>query len=110
MKLALKAPQGVLCAGVILYVVCLWGDCPQLTDKGYFLAVLVLGVFTVLTYQRLSGKEKDEGRFAGLCRFVLLLATGLMLVGIWNLPLSLTEKGLSVLAWFAAMYGAARWR
>lgn len=110
MTLALKAPQGVLCIGVFLYVVCLWGDCPQLTDKGYFLAVLVLGMFTVLTYQRLSAKEKNEERFAGLCRFVLLLATGLILVGIWNLPLSLAEKGLTVIGWFAAMYGAARWR
>ncbi len=61
MKLALNAPQGLLCAGVILYVVCLWGDCPQLTDKGYFLAVLVLGVFTVLTYQRLTGKRRTKG-------------------------------------------------
>lgn len=110
MNLALKAPQGVLLTGVLLYVFCLWGDCPDLTDKGYFLAVLVLGLFTVLSYRRVSKEERGECCFAGLCRFILLLSTGLLLVGVWNLPLSMAEKGLCVVAWFAAMYGAARWR
>lgn len=110
MALVLKSPQVMLVIGVILYVFCLWDDCPFLTQKGYFLAVLVLGLFTVMTYQRLSEKEKSEDRFAGLCRFMLLLSTGLLLVGVWNLPLDLAEKGLCVLAWFVSVLGAARWR
>ncbi|MEO3991485.1 YiaA/YiaB family inner membrane protein [Pseudocitrobacter cyperus] len=108
MKLTLKIPQAALFIGLILYVFCLWRDCAELIDKGFFMAVLSLGLFAIAVYKRLPETEREASRFSGVCRFMLLLAAGLLLVGVWNLPLNLAEKGLCVAAWFVAMYGAAR--
>jgi uncharacterized membrane protein YiaA len=110
MALALRVHHGVLVTGIVIYTLCLWGDCPQLTDKGYFLLILVLGLFAIVAYRRLSDHGSEDTKFATLCSFVLLTTTGLLLVGIWNQPLPLVEKGLCAVAWFASMYGAARCR
>lgn len=104
MRSSVNAPQFAFIGGMLLYLLCLWRGCPQLDDKGYFLAVLVLGVFTIVAY-----RQTMETRFTALCRLVLLLASGLLLVGVWNMPLSLVHKGLIAAAWFACLYGAAGW-
>jgi Predicted membrane protein len=108
MKRTVSFPQGALCVSSAIYIFCLWGSCPQVTDKGYFLLVLILGLFTIVARRQPSVCADDGSTFASLCQFVLLLTAGLLLVGIWNLPLHLAQKGLSVAAWFAAMYSVAR--
>ncbi|VFS61707.1 Inner membrane protein yiaA [Kluyvera cryocrescens] len=45
MRDILKSPRLALIVGVLLYLFFLWRACPQLEDKGYFLAILTLGIF-----------------------------------------------------------------
>lgn len=102
MRDIVKSPRIVLIFGVLLYLFCLWRACPQLEDKGYFLAVLVLGSFAIVAHRQAVTQQ-----FERLCGLMLLLAAGLLLVGVLNMPLALAYKGLSVLAWFACMYGSS---
>lgn len=104
MENIITLPRLALSMGILLYLVCIWLGCPQLEDKAYFLAMLVMGVFAIA-----ANRQAADARFAGQCRLVLLLASGLLLVGVWNMPLALTYECLVVAAWFACMYGAALW-
>ncbi|MFV0261692.1 MAG: hypothetical protein ACK5JN_04560 [Kluyvera sp.] len=99
-----KSPRSALIAGIVLYLICLWRGCPHLEDKAYFLAIWVLGIFAIAAH-----RQAAQASFAALCRLVLLLTSGLLLVGIWNMPLALAYKILAVAAWFSCMYGAALW-
>ena len=104
MENIIKLPRLALNGGILLYLLCLWRGCPSLDDKAYFLAMVVLGLFAVVAH-----RQAANARFAELCRLVLLLASGLLLVGVWNMPLPLIDKSVIVAAWFACMYGAATW-
>lgn len=104
MRTIITSPRLALNGGILLYLACLWRGCPQLDDRAYFLAMLILGFFAVVAH-----RQAAQARFAALCRMVLLLACGLLLVGVWNMPLALIHKAPIVTAWFACMYGAAMW-
>lgn len=98
----MRTPRLIFILGALLYLLCLWRACPQVDDKGYFLSVLVLGIFAILAHQQTSCS-----RFATLCRLVLLLASGLMLLGVWHMPLAPTYKAFVAATWFICMYGAS---
>lgn len=99
-----RSPCVAFIGGILLYLICVWLGCSQLDDKAYFLAMLILGIFAIVAY-----RQATQAQFATLCRLVLLLASGLLLVGVWNMPLALLSKSIVVAAWFACMYGAALW-
>ena len=98
----------MMIGGALIYLLDIWLSCPQLSDKGYFLAALVMGMFAVLTHRRATGDSDfgDDG-FVSLCRLVLLLALGLLLVGVRNAAIGWGEKGVFVAAWFICLYGVA---
>lgn len=102
MRDIVKSPRLALIAGILLYLFFLWHACPQLEDKGYFLAVLTLGIFAIVAHRQAASPQ-----FERLCGLMLLLAAGLLLVGVLNMPLALAYKGLSVAAWFTCMYGTS---
>ncbi|HCB1498463.1 putative membrane protein YiaA [Klebsiella oxytoca] len=98
----------LMAIGGLVYLVGIWRTCPQFSDKGYFLGVLVMGIFAMLAHQRTMQEErkKDDG-FASLCRLVLLLSVGLLMVGAWFVPTGWDEKIIYVAAWFVCLYGAS---
>ncbi len=61
--------------------------------KGIFSACWMVGMFAVLAHQRASQwREQDDGLWIALCRLVLLLSVGLLLVGAWYVPADWHEK------------------
>lgn len=100
MRDIVRSPRVVLLVSLLLYFFCLWLMSPQLEYKGYLLAILVLGVFAIVAHH-----QSTTPWFARLCHLMLLLAAGLLLVGVWNMPFAIIYKVLSVAAWFACMYG-----
>jgi len=100
MRDIVKSPRVVLLLGLSLYIFCLCLTCPQLESKGYLLAILALGIFSIVAYY-----QSTTAWFARLCHLMLLLAAGLLLVGVWNMPFTIIYKAISVTAWFACMYG-----
>ena len=84
--------------GALVYLVGIWRTCPLFSGKGYFLGVLVMGMFAVLTHQRTAQEAQRDGDFISLCRLV---------VGAWFVPAPWREKSIYVMAWFVCMYGAS---
>jgi uncharacterized membrane protein YiaA len=78
-------PRLLMSIGALVYLLGIWRTCPLFSGKGYFLGVLVMGMFAILAHQRTMEEAPDDG-FASLCRLVLLLSVGLLMVGAWFVP------------------------
>ena len=105
MKTTRLLPWILFLSGALIYVIGLWQACPLLSGKGYFLGVLITGMFIVYAYQRdVKRGLMDEG-FASVCRMVAQITSGLLLVGLWNAPLSLVERGAYLAAFCLCISG-----
>lgn len=51
-----------LVGGIVTYLLGLWNAEMQLNEKGYYFAVLVLGLFSAASYQRLFGTSMKAYR------------------------------------------------
>jgi uncharacterized membrane protein YiaA len=99
--------RGMMAAGSLVYLLGIWRTCPLFSGKGYFLGVLVMGMFAVLAHQRARQWQEQDDGFIALCRLVLLLSAGLLLVGAWYVPADWHEKAVYIAAWFVCLYGAS---
>ena len=82
----------------------------QLNEKGYYFAVLVLGLFSAESYQK-TVRDKYEGIpttsiYYMTCLTVFIISVALLMVGLWNATLLLSEKGFYGLAFFLSLFGA----
>ena len=91
--------------GALIYLIGLWRACPLLSGKGYFLGVLMTGMFVAYVYQRAVNLNQSDERFASVCQMVTLITIVLLLVGVWNAPLSPLEKGLYLVAFIVCLLG-----
>ncbi|WP_284148719.1 inner membrane protein YiaA [Escherichia coli] len=92
------------------YLLGLWNAEMQLNEKGYYFAVLVLGLFSAASYQK-TVRDKYEGIpttsiYYMTCLTVFIISVALLMVGLWNATLLLSEKGFYGLAFFLSLFGA----
>jgi uncharacterized membrane protein YiaA len=113
-----QAPSGAfvaaswtgLLAGSCTFLAGLWNASMQLNEKGYFLTLLLYGLFAAISLQK-SVRDKLEGvRVTGiyfsLCWLSLLLAVLLLTVGLWNATLAPSEKGFYAMAYLLSLFAA----
>ena len=77
-----------LIGGIVTYLLGLWNAEMQLNEKGYYFAVLVLGLFSAASYQK-TVRDKYEGIpttpiYYMTCLTVFIISVALLLVGLWN--------------------------
>ena len=72
-------PKLLMSLGALVYLLGIWRTCPLFSGKGYFLGVLVMGMFAILAHQRTMREKAPDDGFASLCRLVLLLSVGLLM-------------------------------
>ncbi|MGK3496799.1 inner membrane protein YiaA [Citrobacter youngae] len=99
-----------LFGGIVTYLLGLWNADMQLNEKGYYFAVLVLGLFSAASYQK-TVRDKYEGIPTTLiyyvtCLAAFVIAVALLVIGLWNATLLLNEKGFYGLAFFLSLFGA----
>ena len=105
MKTTRLLPWLLFLSGSLIYCTGLWWSCPLLSEKGYFLGVLMTGMFVTYAYQRAVNLNQNDERFASVCQMVALITIGLLLVGVRNAPLSPLEMGLYPAAFFVCISG-----
>ncbi|QIL77587.1 MULTISPECIES: inner membrane protein YiaA [Hymenobacter] len=99
-----------LLAGVVAYNVGLWNANMQLNEKGYYFTVLMYGLFSVISLQK-SVRDQLEGipvtnLYYGLSWFSTLLTITLLIIGLWNATLTLSEKGFYAMSFLLSLFAA----
>lgn len=99
-----------LFAGVIAYNVGLWNAQMQLNEKGYYFTVLMYGLYAAVSLQK-SVRDRLEGipvtnLYYGISWFSVLLTVLLLVVGLWNATLTLSEKGFYGMSYVLGMFAA----
>ena len=99
-----------LAAGIIAYIVGLWNAQMQLNEKGYYFTVLMYGLFSAISLQK-SVRDQLEGIpvtniYYGLSWFSTVLAVVLLVIGLWNATLTLSEKGFYGMSFTLSMFAA----
>lgn len=99
-----------LLLGLSAFVVGLWNSTMQLNERGYYLVVIMYGLFSAVSIQK-SVRDKQDGipvtgLYFGLCWFSTIAAVAMLGIGLFNSTLQLNEKGFYVMAFALALFGA----
>jgi len=100
----------VLMAGVLSFIIGLWNSGMQLNERGYYFTVLIFGLFASISLQK-SVRDQLEGIpvtsvYYGLSWFSALLSIVLLIIGLWNAELELSEKGFYGMAFLVSLFAA----
>ncbi|MDO5650997.1 MAG: inner membrane protein YiaA [Moraxella sp.] len=98
----------MLGVGVCGYLLGLWNTQMQLNEKGYYFAVIALGLYAAISLQK-TIRDKAEGiPTTNLYFMISWAALGLSLVlitiGLWNATLALSEKGYYFMAFCLSLF------
>jgi uncharacterized membrane protein YiaA len=104
------ASWAALLLGVVSFVVGLWNATMTKSEKGFYAAVLVLGVFAAISLQK-SVRDRVDGLpvsmlYLGLSWSVVALSVLMLVVGLWNSDMARSEKGFYGLAFAMALFAA----
>ena len=106
------ASWAALFLGMGTYLVGLWNaPAMQRNEKGYYLALLLLGLFSAVSLQK-AVRDKNEGipvtgTYFGIAWIALGSALLLMGVGLWNAStVTRAEKGFYAMSFALALFAA----
>ncbi len=100
----------VLIAGILTYCIGLWNSGFLLNEKGYYFTVLMYGLFAAVSTGK-SVRDRSEdipvtNIYYGLCWFSTILAVLLLVIGLWNADMILSEKGFYGMAFLLSLFAA----
>ena len=104
------ASWAALLVGTVAFCVGLVNAEMMLNEKGYYGTVLAFGLFAVVSMQK-SVRDRAEhvpvsALYHGLCGLAVTLSLSLLVVGLWNAELALSEKGFYGMAFVLSLFGA----
>ena len=82
----------------------------QLNEKGYYFTILLFGLFSVISVQK-SVRDRDEGipvtdTYYGISWFTTITSITLLIIGLWNADLFLSEKGFYGMAFTLSLFAS----
>ena len=100
-----------LLVGLVFYNVGLWNaNSMSLSEKGYYFTLLMYGLFSAVSLQKTVRDRIEDipvtGIYFGLSWFSTILAIILLTVGLWNAPLTLSEKGFYGMSFILCLFAA----
>lgn len=99
-----------LLIGMVSYCVGLWNATMELNEKGYYFTILLFGLFSVISVQK-AVRDKLEGiqvteMYYGISWFTTIAAIVLLVIGLWNADLELSEKGFYGMSFTLSLFAA----
>ena len=99
-----------LLAGAAAYCVGLFNAEILLNEKGYYLILILYGLFSAVSLQKVV-RDKLEGQpvtaiYYGLCWASVVICIVLLALGLWNATMALSEKGFYIMAFLLSLFGA----
>lgn len=104
------ASWAVMIIGILVYLLGLWNAQMALNEKGYYFAVLCLGLYAAISLQK-TLRDKAEGIPTSNLYYLiswaaLAIAIGLLVIGLFNATLTLSEKGFYMMAFTMSLFAA----
>lgn len=104
------ASWSAMLLGFAAYVTGLWRASMQLNEKGYYLVIILYGLFAAISLQK-SVRDRVEGvpvsaMYFGLAWFSLIFAVLLLCIGLWNATLQPSEKGFYAMSFVLSLFGS----
>jgi uncharacterized membrane protein YiaA len=99
-----------LMLGALAYLIGLWNASMQLNEKGYYLTLLLYGLFAAVSVQK-AVRDRMEGIpvtniYYGLAWVSVVSALLLLFIGLWNAQISFSEKGFYGMAYALSLFAA----
>ena len=99
-----------LLVGMSSFLIGLWNADMQLNEKGYYLTLLMFGLFSAISLQK-SIRDKTENipitsTYMTLCWFSFISAISLLVIGLMNTTMPLNEKGFYAISFFLSLYAS----
>ncbi|MEE3999005.1 inner membrane protein YiaA [Tenacibaculum sp. FZY0031] len=96
--------------GISSYCIGLWNVEMELNEKGYYFTVLLFALFSVISVQK-SVRDRLEGIkvteiYYSISWFTTIASIILLIVGLWNANLLLSEKGFYAMSFVLSIYAA----
>jgi len=106
----ISASWTALFIGMVSYCVGLWNASMELNEKGYYFTILLFGLFSVVSVQK-TVRDKLEGIpvteiYYGISWFTTIASILLLIIGLWNGDLWLSEKGFYGMAFALSLFAA----
>jgi uncharacterized membrane protein YiaA len=100
-----------LLVGVSSYLVGLWNATNmELNEKGYYFTILLFGLFAVISIQKTIRDRAENipvtNIYYGVAWFSVIASLSLLIIGLWNADMLLSEKGFYGLAMLMSLFGA----
>jgi uncharacterized membrane protein YiaA len=104
------ASWAALLTGAVAFLAGLWHAAMSLSEKGFYLTLLLFGLFAAVSLQK-AVRDKAEGiAVSGIYLGVSWAAAGAALVllatGLWNAGLAPSEKGFYAMAFALSLFAA----
>ena len=91
------ATWGVIIIGLLSYCIGLWNASMELNEKGYYFSILLMGIYAVISLQKaVRDKAEDlkvSDMYYGISWVVVIASLLLLIIGLRNADLLLSEKG-----------------
>ncbi len=96
--------------GMVSFCIGLWNANMLLNEKGYYFTILLFGLFSVVSVQK-SVRDRQEGiqvteMYYGISWFTTIAAVTLLIIGLWNADLALSEKGFYAMSFTLSLFAA----
>ena len=106
----IAAAWAALFVGFLAFLIGLWNASMLLNEKGYYLTVLLYGLFSAVSLQKSVRDQLEDipvtAIYFGLCWASVIIAIVLLVVGLWNATLTLSEKGFYGMAFVLSLFAA----
>ncbi len=104
------ASWGVLFIGLVSYCIGLWNADMELNEKGYYFTIILFGLYSVISLQK-AIRDKQEGIqtseiYYSISWFTTIVSTLLLIIGLRNADLLLSEKGFYGISFLLSIFGA----
>ena len=96
--------------GLISFCIGLWNADMLLNEKGYYFTIILFGLFSVISVQK-SVRDRTENievtdLYYGISWFAAIVSILLLVIGLRNADIDLSEKGFYGMAFTLALFGS----
>ena len=104
------ASWGALIVGLVSYCIGLWNASMELNEKGFYFAILLMGIYAVISLQKAVRDKAEDIKvsemYYGISWVVVIVAILLLIIGLRNADLLLSEKGFYGISFLLSLFGA----